>query len=378
MYFRQKNNMIKLIIKFLVFLIPFFGFSQRAKLYAGFPSKDYYKNGSLRVDRNFKDGKLLGYKTFYKSGELKSNYVFNLKGYHDSIANFYYPNGKVKTVWNYKKGIVKKRIDYTIEGEIVKGKKKYQRLKECNSNLAYDRTNLNWIFRRAKLNSSLGFYDEALEDFNYIISKKNPKSVRESSQRSLYHAMAIDYANIEDYRKALSYNLKALSIEPDNQAVLNNTGNLFLRAKDYDLAMKYLDKCHAVNPNNYYAFFNKSKLYLDTGEYVKALNLIEKTIADERSHKLSKKNIGEERTIWVTRGELYQKTKQFDKAIIDLEKALKENSVNSYAFRCLALVYLDTNENEKACEALEKAKEYKFDKVYDTNEIELLLKSHCL
>lgn len=369
--------MFKLIISLLVLLIPLLGLSQRAKLYYGLPNKTYYKNGSLRVERNFDEGKFLGYKTFYKNGVLKSNYVFNSKGFHDSIANFYYPNGEVKTVWQYKKGVVKKRTNYTLEGKIVKGEKKYRLIKECNMALAFERNNLSLMYKRGKLNSQLGFHDEALEDFNYILSKIDLSSLNHLAERSIYHNIAISYSNIEDYEKSLMYNFKALALQPDNQAVLNNIGSLLLWNQDYNLALEYLDKCHKINPNNYYAFANKARLYLETGNYTKALNFIEKTIADERSHKLSEKNISEEKTIWVIRGELYYKFGRYEEGIKDLEKALEENPVNSYAYRCLAKIYISKNQSDKACNALAKASEYKHDKIYDTDEVKKLLNEYC-
>jgi tetratricopeptide (TPR) repeat protein len=370
--------MNKFIISLFILLTPLFGFSQRAKLYKDLPAKSYYENGSLRVARNFESGKLLGYKTFYKSGTLRSNYVFNSKGYHDSIANFYYPNGKVKTVWKYKNDKVKKRVDYTLEGEVVKGKKAYKKIRICNGVLPYGKGNLTWTFRRGKLNSGLGFYDESLEDFNFILSKLSPDKIWISTGRSIYHSLAIAYTGIEDYEKALMYNYKALAINGNNQAVLNNIGWLLLRIKEYDLALEYLNKCHEINPNNYYAFFNKAKLYLETGNYTKALSFIEKTIADKRSHKLSEKDISVEKTIWATRGEIYYKLGRSEEAIKDLQKALEENSVNSYAFRCLALIYINNNQLDKACNNLSKAKEYMYDKTYSTKEVEGLLKKYCL
>ncbi|KAB1069364.1 tetratricopeptide repeat protein [Tamlana haliotis] len=370
--------MIKVIIGGLLILNSLLGFSQRGKLYMGYPTESYYKNGNLRVLRSFKEGQILGYKTFYKNGSIRSNYVFNSKGYHDSIANFYYPNGNIKTEWKYKKDVVKKRIDYTLEGKVIKGKKDYNKIKKCNDFLPYGPDNLRWAYNRAKLNSKLGFHDEALEDFNYILSKVKEEWIKQSPLRTMYHTMAIDYAATEDYENALIYNYKALGIEYNNQAVLNNLGSLLLRVKDYDLALKFLDECHRINPENYHAFFNKSKLYLETGNYQKALDFIEKTIADERSHKLSEKHISEEKTIWVTRGELYYILGRPDEAIKDLQKALVENPANSYAYRCLSLIYKSKGDHIKACDALSKAEEYKYDKIYNTNEVEQLKNDFCL
>lgn len=368
---------MKTIIKLLLLLVPFLSFAQRSNLYKGLASKVYYKNGNLRVERQYDGGKILSYKTFYKSGAIQSNFIFNEKGRHDSIANFYYPNGNVKTEWKYKKGVVKKRIDYTLDGEVVKGKKDYDKIRKLNQYIAQDRNDLTKVFKRGKLNSKLGFHDHALEDFNFIISKLKPRLVRQSSQRSIYHVLAINYTQTEDYEKALKYNYKALAIQSDNQSVLNNLGWLLIRAKDYDLALSYLDKCHEVNPENHYAFSNKATIYLEKGDYKKALSFIEKAIADKRSHKLSKRSVWEERTIWATRGEIYYRLGRLDEAIKDLEKALEENPVNSYAYRCLALVYKAKDQNNEACNSLALAKEYKYDKAYDTNEIEVLENKYC-
>ena len=370
---------MKLTIVVLFFLIFNSSFPQRARLYSGQPSKTYYKNGSLRVDRNFKEGKLLGYKTYYKSGALRSNYVFNKKGYHDSIANFYFPNGKVKTIWQYKNDIVKKRTDYDVEGNEIKNKKKYDRIFTCNKELKGDKYSVKWTYRRALSNLHLGFYDESLEDLLFVTSEINPNSsrVRLSAERNVYHAMAIIYSATEDYEKGLKNNFKALAIDSDNQSILNNLGELLLQAKDYDLALKYLDKCHEINPKNYHAYFNKAKVYLDTGDYAKALSFIERTIADERSHKLSKKNIDDERTIWATRGEIYCKLGRLEEAEKDIKKALEENPVNSYAYKSLSAIYIEKNQPEMVCDALAKAEQYKYDKAYETTEVANMINQYC-
>ena len=253
-----------------------------------------------------------------------------------------------------------------------------QKIKLCNANLPFGNNYLSWAFRRAKLNSKLGLYDQALEDFNFIFSKIKPTLLKQFAERSIYQSMAISYTYIEDYEKALIYNFKALDVEPNSQAVLNNMGWLLVKVKDYDLALKYLDKCHEINPKNYYAFFNKAILYLETGKYIKALNSIEKTIADERSHKLSKKAIPKEKTIWTTRGEIYYNLGRYHESIKDFQKAIQENPGNSHAYRCLALVYKATNQLDKACVALAKSKEYKFDVIYNTDEVNVLITENCM
>jgi len=367
----------KLLIVFFTSTISLASFSQRAKLYIGLPTKSYYKNGNLRIKRNFQDTKLLGYKTFYKSGQLRSNYVFNEKGQHDSIANFYYPNGNIKTIWEYKKGIVKKRTDFTLDGKVIKGKKDYEKLKACNDALYGDRRNFGAILRRASLNCKLGFYDESQEDYIFFFKNISPKRLKDWALKSVYHNMAINYAAFENYSKSLEYNFKALHVKPNNQATVNNMGEVFYKAGDLKHALEYSNKCHEINPKNYHSFFNKAKIFLETGDIEKSYDYIQKTIADERSHKLSTKDVSEERTIWATRGEINYKLGKHNEAIKDLEKALEENPVNSYAYMYLALTYKDLNEKDKFCDAINNAIKHKYDKVYNTTEASELLNQNC-
>lgn len=364
-------------ILFLIFLLPAVLFAQRGKLYTGLATKEFYKNGSLRVHRNYKNHKIQGYKTFYKSGQLRSSYIFNSKGQHDSIANFYYPNGNIKTIWEYKKGKKKKRIDYTLKGDIIKGKKDYVKLKNYGSK--GDDYNLASCFHRARISSKLGYYDESLEDYNYVLSKISTERLKYWAEKSLYHYLGRNYIGIENYKKAMEYNFKALSTRRADKKplILNNLGFLFFKAEAYTQAMKYIDKSLALNPNGYFAFFNKAKIYLALGDLNNALNFIEKTIADKESHKLSKKDVAEEKTIWVTRAEIYFKLGRYEDAIKDIEKALKENPVNSYAFKYLALSYKKLNQQDNFCKALLNAEKYKHDKIYSSTEVSDLIKQHC-
>lgn len=370
---------MKKIINYFFLFLPVIVFSQRAKLYKGLPEKSYYKNGNLRVVRDFNEEQLVGYKTYYKNGELRSNHTFNSKGYHDGIANFYYPNGKAKTVWKYKKGVVKKRTDYNLKGEVIKKRdnKTLKRIRLCNDVLPYGKGYLGWTYKRATQNSKLGFYDEAIEDYHYIFSKSDLKELPFLAEKSVYHNLAITYTHLEDYDNALKYDFKAFSLDPQNQSVLNNIGWLLLEVKDYDLSLEYLDKCLAINPENYHAFYNKSFLYLEKGDYETALSFINKTIADERSHKYSKKNIFKEKTIWTVRGELYYRLEKYEDAITDFKKALEENPINSLAHLFLSKIYKEKKELDKACEYLYKAKEYKYDRVYNTNEVENMTNEIC-
>ena len=132
-----------------------------------------------------------------------------------------------------------------------------------------------------------------------------------------------------------------------------------------------------VNPNNYYAFFNKSLIYLEKVDIKKAHEIINKTIADERSHKHLAKNFNHERNLWTTSGEINYKLGNNAKAISDLNKAIANNEVNSYAFKTLGDVYMSINPDQ-ACLYYSLALKYKYDRIHDSNEFKDFVLNNCI
>ena len=58
-----------------------------------------------------------------------------------------------------------------------------------------------------------------------------------------------------------------------------------------------------------------------------------------------------------------------------MEKSIKLYPSNSYAYRNLGLIYLEMGENEKACEAFEKALLLRFTESYGPEVMELKKKN---
>ena len=113
---------MKNILLILLITISFIGCGQNGI------QKEYYDNGNLRSERNYKNGNLNGIsklyhldgyllsKKNYKNGELHDegwNYYQNGKVYiksnykngkDDGVWKFYYPNGEIKRKWIFKDG----------------------------------------------------------------------------------------------------------------------------------------------------------------------------------------------------------------------------------------------------------------------------------
>ena len=88
--------------------------------------KEFYENGQLQDERNFKDGMQEGIsKTYFESGQIDSEVMYknNLK---EGLGKFYYESGKLKSEANYKDGKLIDRKDYDEEGNFVSGDNKVE------------------------------------------------------------------------------------------------------------------------------------------------------------------------------------------------------------------------------------------------------------
>lgn len=66
--------------------------------------KEYYQNGILKAEWNYKNGKLNGVsRSYYESGELETEENYK-NGKQEGITKWYYESGKLKYEWNYKNG----------------------------------------------------------------------------------------------------------------------------------------------------------------------------------------------------------------------------------------------------------------------------------
>jgi len=101
-------------------------------------SKGYYQNGAFRGEWNYKNGKLEGkIKVFHENGKL--NYEFNYKNdKRDGVSNYYDKNGKLLYEWNYREDKLEGMSKGYYENGQVKAEYNYKDDKRNGISKTYD------------------------------------------------------------------------------------------------------------------------------------------------------------------------------------------------------------------------------------------------
>lgn len=95
----------------------------------------------------------------------------------------------------------------------------------------------------------------------------------------LYVRIASEYEIQKDTAKALQTLQDAFKKYPDDNSVISEMANIYIRTKRPDDALKYLDLVIAKDPNNAQFLFAKGRLYDEMGKEDDAIKWYEKTIA---------------------------------------------------------------------------------------------------
>ncbi len=148
--------------------------------------------------------------------------------------------------------------------------------------------------------------------------------------------------------KAMQYYRKALQLNPRLSQAHFKIGYLLYRSKKHLEARDEFEKTLKFEPTNYAAHFYLAKILKDGHEYIPALLSFEKATRDQ-TFKIR---------ALVERGACYMQMKNFDKAIVELERAIKLSKNESsqemlYARYFLALCHEKEREIEKAIEQWE-------------------------
>ncbi len=148
--------------------------------------------------------------------------------------------------------------------------------------------------------------------------------------------------------KAMQYYRKAMQLNPRLGQAHFKLGYLLYRNKKQLEAKEEFEKTIKYEPSNYAAHFYLAKIFKDSHEYVPALLAFEKATRDQ-TFKIR---------ALVERGGCYMQMKSFDKAIIELERAIKLSTNESsqetlYARYFLALCHEQERNIEKAIEQWE-------------------------
>jgi len=184
--------------------------------------------------------------------------------------------------------------------------------------------------------------EEALKE--YILLVKLDPANPENYYRAGFHFEERGKAD-----NALKYYRKTLELDPNHSDAHLRLGMLFLRASRPQEARQELDIALKLKPENYQAWFSMGRLLKESHDHTGALAAFEKS---QKDPDLKVKAL-------VERGSCFMSQKNYDRAVVELERALKLATSDSekdvlYARYFLAHCYEKTRMIEKAIGEWEK------------------------
>lgn len=174
-----------------------------------------------------------------------------------------------------------------------------------------------------------------LKDFKGAIKDFSEAIALNDEFTEAYYSRAICYSNINKLNKALKDFNKVIELDPEYAEAYNNR-----------------------------AFYVKMK----TGDYKGAIEDYNKFL------ELNKEN--NNAFAYSNRGHAKYMLKQYDEALVDIEKSISLDSTNSFAFKNRALIFIGLDSLQLACDDLNKAIQLGYTNDYD-NEAENLKNEFC-
>lgn len=355
--------------------------------------KNFFKNGLIA--REFyvgADQTLDSVKTYHIIGGLDERFFFDDNNLMNGLCQKFSKEGKLKTTWLFKNGVLVKRTDFFKESNLknkAKVDENYAIIAQNNELLKLDPNNFGLLFGRAA--SRIYLEDNILAESDFLILKtqlenfkanadKNGTAVPPTFNKDLaevYSRLSTIYGRFENDNLSLDYKLKAIQTEPEETRHYYNMGSyLSSEAQDYRLAIYYLDEVERRFPNHNFAHWSLGYCYLELEQYDKAVENID--IAFQNEANLYQNGYGTaESDLRTIRGLAYHKLGKTDLGIADLNEALRINNKNSVANKYLGIIYQDLGKTQKACEYFQKARELGYEKKYYNKELESFIKNTC-
>jgi tetratricopeptide (TPR) repeat protein len=356
----------------------------------GTVNKTYFKNGL--VAREFylgADQMLDSIKTYHIVGGLDERFYFDENSQMNGLCQKFSSDGKLKTTWLFKKGILIKRTDFFKEDNLknkVKVEENYAIFVKNNELLKSDPNNYGLLYGRAASRTYLE--DNVLAEFDFLGFKAHLENLKASPNAAqfprlnqdlaeIYSRLSTIYSRFENDNLSVDYRLKAIQIDPEETRHYFNLGAyLATEVHDYRLAIYYLDEVERRFPNHNFAHWVLGYTYLELEQYDKAVENV--NIAFKNEANLYENGYGtEESDLRTIRGLAYHKLGKTDLGIADLNEALRINEKNSVANKYLGILYDDLGKSQKACDYFQKARDLGYEKKYFNKELESFIKKAC-
>lgn len=228
------------------------------------------------------------------------------------------------------------------------------------------------IFSLADTLFKSGEYQRAIEQYSTIIE--------EGSSKKYYYALyqrAYSYFHLHDFKNALRDLESARTIRKeaiDFKWIMGNS--YWIEARIYHIQNDIVKSSELLEKAT--EFKQDSLLFSTLGycqillqKYPEALQNLNKAISLDDKNAYAYSN----------RALLFLKLENLENAQLDIEQSIKIDNTNPYAYKHKGMIYLELKDSEKACEALNYAKELGYEEFRkgepDSQEVEELIKVNC-
>lgn len=236
-----------------------------------------------------------------------------------------------------------------------------EQISALDSAIRYKPMEEGFFIDRSFANEQAGNYEQALIDI------KKGEEINPSSHL-VYRQKGSALARLNRHEEAIVAYNKAILLNPSEVASLMNRGLSKAELKKYDSAQIDMNKAAEMDTSIKCIAYNNIAFFVKFAQedYEGAIDYFDKAIALMPDKGYAYNN----------RGYALYKLKKYKEALKDIRRSLDRDPKNSYAYRNLALVYIDQGKTTDACEALKKAKALYFTRDYG-DEVDRLVEQHC-
>lgn len=217
--------------------------------------------------------------------------------------------------------------------------------------------------------------DASVDMINFLINLHLKNNDTTSAKTLIDELKSKNLANIQTYiyesqiakddreiEKAL---LEAYEINPNNQDVLLNLGNFYLKKQDYKNSLKYFETLNEVNTDLYEGYFGLALSKLKLNQNEDALDLI---------RKMNKQNPDSSENLYLL-SFLAQNQKSYNEALDYLDEAIKKDKNPNYYIEKAKIYYTLKNYNQ-SLEALKQSSETYGNVINKTESDEYYIKNY--
>ncbi len=180
---------------------------------------------------------------------------------------------------------------------------------------------------------------KAIEAYDYAIALN-------VEYAAAYFNKANTFGSLEDYDSAIGTIEEFLELEPDNTQALCFLGDCFEQKRFYIKALEAYKKAINIDNTESEGWFGAGMVLYQQNKYEEAISYLVKALEFDRDNT----------DYWMNLGYVYEENKQYSKAVKCFQKVTVLDNTDYEAWHSLAAVLLrNTKEPEKAISVLEKA-----------------------